>query len=197
MFFLDLRSAFGFVGIISHGHATPLDFLCRASGGVADDDCCSNLMVSRSSSNAADHDGVDSWELSRNSSNSADDDADVFDAELGGKPQRRRFTCTKHPFNPGVRQYAQPVGPYPRRSPQHTGSSTLDISCAALRTNLIGRLSPVETPFGSKPLVCEFHRGADIATKSYNKHTDRSFVYISCLMQILTSKSVLETMLVY
>lgn len=136
-----------------------LIFCCSDDGDVDG----SNLRVSRSSSNSADSTGVDGWELSRNSSNSADDDADTFDAELAGKQERRQVTPTKYPFSGDFRQHAKPVGPSnPRRSSPHSGRSALDISCAALRTNLIGRLDPVETPFGSKPLVCEFALEAGI-----------------------------------
>ncbi|CAM9638010.1 unnamed protein product, partial [Ectocarpus fasciculatus] len=54
----------------------------------------------------------------------------------------------------GFRQHANPVARLPGHSTLHSGGGpTLDTACSALRNNLIGRLAPVQTPFGSKPLV--------------------------------------------
>lgn len=41
---------------------------------------------------------------------------------------------------------------------RHDGAAavTLEKACAQVRADLIGRLSPVRTSFGCKPLVCEW-----------------------------------------
>lgn len=41
------------------------------------------------------------------------------------------------------------------RPPQDHDNIDHEAAFAQIRTDLIGRLDPVETPFGSKPLVCE------------------------------------------
>ncbi|CAM9230755.1 unnamed protein product, partial [Ectocarpus sp. 6 AP-2014] len=54
----------------------------------------------------------------------------------------------------GFRQHANPAARvHGHSSLNNGGTPTLDTACGALRNNLIGRLAPVQTPFGSKPLV--------------------------------------------
>lgn len=121
----------------------------------------SRFSRSRDSSYSADdHDALDVSDVGGNSSTSADDDTDVIiDTQSGGNHDQRLVTRIKLQLN------AATAGPNPRVPPPYTGSSVLDISCAALRDNLIGRLAPIETPFGSRPLVCEFSLARESANK--------------------------------
>lgn len=48
------------------------------------------------------------------------------------------------------------------------GVANLETACARIRSDLIGRLSPIETPFGKKPLVCEHYNAVSRAPSVIN-----------------------------
>lgn len=45
---------------------------------------------------------------------------------------------------------------YESASPKKNRPDDQEVAFARIRADLIGRLDPIETPFGRKPLVCEY-----------------------------------------